>query len=224
MLSLGMLLPVASVPSVDKHLAALASVEAPKSAPVLHWTQRIRVETPPITERRLSLALAPYDSKMVSHGTPTVREKVLQMSQKSGERRVHVKVVQTHVVHRGKPKVILSGILAYEHYARVAKRSVKGAAERFATTAYEMVATAYTANCYGCSGITAIGLHAGHGIVAVDPNVIPLGSRLYVKGYGLAIAGDTGGAIRGDRIDLGFDSYSDATEFGRRPVRVYLLR
>jgi 3D (Asp-Asp-Asp) domain-containing protein len=223
MLSLGMLLPVASVPAIDKHLAALANVEAPRSASVLRWTQRIRVDTPPIIERRLSLALAPYDSKTVSHGTPAVREKILQVWRKRDEPRVHVKVLATHVVQRGKPKVVLSGILAYEHYARLAKRKLSGA-ERFATATFEMLATAYTPNCIGCSGITAIGLPAGHGIVAVDPNVIPLGSRLYVKGYGLALAGDTGGAIHGDRIDLGFNSYSDATEFGRRPVRVYLLR
>ncbi len=86
-----------------------------------------------------------------------------------------------------------------------------------------MVATAYTANCYGCSGMTASGQHAGHGIVAVDPRVIPLGSHLYIPGYGQAIAGDTGGAIHGNRVDLGFNSNSDAMQFGRRSVTVYVL-
>jgi 3D (Asp-Asp-Asp) domain-containing protein len=86
-----------------------------------------------------------------------------------------------------------------------------------------MVATAYTANCDGCSGVTASGQHAGHGIVAVDPRVIPLGSHLYIPGYGHAVAGDTGGAIRGNRVDLGFNSDADAMQFGRRPVTVYVL-
>jgi 3D (Asp-Asp-Asp) domain-containing protein len=86
-----------------------------------------------------------------------------------------------------------------------------------------MVATAYTANCDGCSGTTASGQHAGHGIVAVDPRVIPLGSHLYIPGYGQAIAGDTGGAIHGNRVDLGFNSDSDAMQFGRRSVTVYVL-
>ncbi len=72
----------------------------------------------------------------------------------------------------------------------------------------EMIATAYTADCAGCGGMTAIGRRAGHGIVAVDPRVIPLGTRLYIPGYGLAVAGDTGGAIVGNRIDLGFDSHA----------------
>ena len=86
-----------------------------------------------------------------------------------------------------------------------------------------MVATAYTAGCPGCSGYTATGYRAGHGIVAVDPRVIPLGTKLYIPGYGFAIAGDTGGAIVGDRIDLGFDSLDDAVAFGRRSVKVYTL-
>ncbi len=62
-----------------------------------------------------------------------------------------------------------------------------------------------------------------HGVVAVDPRVIPLGSHLYIPGYGRAVAGDTGGAIIGHRIDLAFNSYGDAIRFGRRPVKVYVL-
>jgi 3D (Asp-Asp-Asp) domain-containing protein len=60
--------------------------------------------------------------------------------------------------------------------------------------------------------------------VAVDPRVIPLGTRLYIPGYGWAIAGDTGGDIVGNRIDLGFDSLRGAMEFGRRDITVYRLK
>ncbi|MBV8725240.1 MAG: 3D domain-containing protein [Candidatus Eremiobacteraeota bacterium] len=89
--------------------------------------------------------------------------------------------------------------------------------------ALTMVATAYTAQCSGCDGMTAIGRRAGYGIVAVDPRVIPLGTRLYIPGYGSAIAGDTGGAIVGNRIDLGFNTLRDALMFGRRSVTVYKI-
>ena len=69
-----------------------------------------------------------------------------------------------------------------------------------------MSATAYTAYCNGCSGITATGINLRANpnvkVIAVDPNVIPLGSKVWVEGYGHAIAGDTGGAIKGNRIDL----------------------
>ena len=72
--------------------------------------------------------------------------------------------------------------------------------------------------------MTAIGRRAGHGIVAVDPRLIPLGTHLYIPGYGMAIAGDTGGDIVGHRIDLGFDSTRDAMLFGRRDITVYRLK
>lgn len=70
---------------------------------------------------------------------------------------------------------------------------------------------------------TAIGLLAQRGVVAVDPSVIPLGSRLFVEGYGYAIAGDTGGAIQGMRIDLCFNTYDEAIHFGRQTVKVYII-
>lgn len=87
-------------------------------------------------------------------------------------------------------------------------------------------ATAYTANCAGCSGVTATGQNVSsgtHKIIAVDPSVIPLGSKVYVEGYGVATAGDTGGAIKGYRIDVLVPSESAAKAFGRRTVKVTVL-
>jgi uncharacterized protein YabE (DUF348 family) len=87
-----------------------------------------------------------------------------------------------------------------------------------------MVATAYSPFCCrGVDDITATGVHAGYGVVAVDPAVIPLGSRLYIEGYGYALAGDTGSRIKGLRIDLGYDTRRQALQFGRRSVRVYII-
>ena len=65
---------------------------------------------------------------------------------------------------------------------------------------------------------------AVRGIAAVDPDVIPLGTRLFIPGYGEAIAADTGGAIIGNKIDLVMDSYGEAMEFGRQDVTVYVFR
>ncbi|OGH55668.1 MAG: hypothetical protein A3G34_01200 [Candidatus Lindowbacteria bacterium RIFCSPLOWO2_12_FULL_62_27] len=90
-----------------------------------------------------------------------------------------------------------------------------------------LTATAYSPDIRDCwpykDGITAIGLKAGYGVAAVDPRVIPLGSRIFVEGYGYAIACDVGGAIRGRKIDLCFDTHEEARAYGRRPVRVHLL-
>ena len=89
--------------------------------------------------------------------------------------------------------------------------------------AYTMYASAYLPGDGGGSGVTATGMVARRGVVAVDPDIIPLGSRLYIPGYGEAIAADTGGAIVGDTIDLCMESYDEAIEFGRRSVEVYVI-
>jgi len=92
---------------------------------------------------------------------------------------------------------------------------------------FDMTATAYYPGPEStgrfADGYTAIGMVATHGVVAVDPSVIPLRSRLYVDGYGFAVAGDVGSAIKGMRIDLCFDTLEEAMQWGRQPVKVYLL-
>lgn len=91
----------------------------------------------------------------------------------------------------------------------------------------EMEATAYYPGPEDtgpyADGLTATNQKAGFGVAAVDPRVIPLGSRLYVEGYGFALASDKGGAIKGKRIDLCFETYEEAVVFGRKKVHVYLL-
>ncbi|WP_312095744.1 LysM peptidoglycan-binding domain-containing protein [Niallia sp.] len=90
-----------------------------------------------------------------------------------------------------------------------------------------VTATAYTADCEGCSGITATGINLKDNpnkkVISVDPNVIPLGSKVYVDGYGTAIAGDTGGAIKGKKIDVHVPTNSEALNWGRKEVSVKIL-
>lgn len=92
---------------------------------------------------------------------------------------------------------------------------------------FYVTATAYTAYCNGCSGITATGINLKENpslkVIAVDPSVIPLGSKVWVEGYGYAVAGDTGGAIKGSKIDLFMPSKSQAYDFGRKKVLVKVL-
>ena len=76
---------------------------------------------------------------------------------------------------------------------------------------------------YATFGRTYTGKKAGFGIVAVDRRVIPLGTLLYIEGYGKAEAADIGGAIKGNRIDLCFETYREAVMFGRRKLKVYVL-
>lgn len=83
-------------------------------------------------------------------------------------------------------------------------------------------ATHYDSHCLGCNEWTAIGMRAGKGVIAVDPTVIPMRSKVYVPGYGMAVAGDTGGAIKENIIDLGFDDAKTA-DWKAKFVDIYLL-
>jgi len=91
----------------------------------------------------------------------------------------------------------------------------------------EMASTAYTPSAgrgRRATGRTASGLPAEYGLVAVDPSVIPMGSLLYVEGYGFAKAADTGGAIKGRIIDVCLPNQSLAKQWGRRKVKVHVLK
>ncbi len=101
---------------------------------------------------------------------------------------------------------------------------------RSGTLSYSRVvtcnATAYDAvSCGKIPGQarTATGIIATRGVIAVDPSFIPLGTKVFVEGYGYAIAADTGGAIKGNIIDLFMDSRAEALQWGRRNVTVYIL-
>ncbi|WP_017474402.1 LysM peptidoglycan-binding and 3D domain-containing protein [Bacillus licheniformis] len=90
-----------------------------------------------------------------------------------------------------------------------------------------VTATAYTANDGGISGITKTGvdLNANRNakVIAVDPSVIPLGTKVYVEGYGEATAEDTGGAIKGHKIDVFIPDKKDAFNWGVKTVKVKIL-
>ncbi|PLS02719.1 3D domain-containing protein [Neobacillus cucumis] len=88
-------------------------------------------------------------------------------------------------------------------------------------------ATAYTASCEGCSGTTATGVdlkaNPDAKVIAVDPKVIPLGSKVYVEGYGVATAADTGGAIKGNRIDVFIPTEHEALKWGKKHITVKII-
>ncbi|SFC94257.1 LysM peptidoglycan-binding and 3D domain-containing protein [Bacillus sp. UNCCL81] len=111
--------------------------------------------------------------------------------------------------------------------ASTAKESESKTKDSAGSKVIIMEASAYTASCNGCSGITATGIdlkkNPNTKVISVDPSVIPLGSKVNVEGYGVAIAGDTGGAIKGNRIDVFIPNKQDAINFGRKQVKVTIL-
>lgn len=209
----------------DKVSPSLADpIAAGETIRVTHIAKWISAQTIPIapkTVRAIDFALPPGKSKVVSPGRAGARLAIISFVSTDGKLRK--RILASHVLRKPHVRIIAEGVGTYAAFADFAQRGLQKTAY-IAANAMDMIATAYTAECAGCSGYTATGYRAGRGIVAVDPRVIPLGTKLFIPGYGFAIAGDTGGAIVGNRIDLGFNSYSDAIQFGRRPIKVYTLR
>ena len=84
-------------------------------------------------------------------------------------------------------------------------------------------ATAYSSAQPGLSAYTALGTLCRRGVIATDPSIIPLGTKVYIPGYGYAIAEDTGGAIYGHKIDVAFDTLAECYEFGRQFIDIYIV-
>lgn len=122
-----------------------------------------------------------------------------------------------------KQKLKLTGKASAKKSTKKVSRSNDNVVKEFMVST-----TAYTAYCRGCSGITKTGINLKKNpnlkVIAVDPRVIKLGTKVYVEGYGYAIAGDTGSAIKGNKIDVFMPNHSSALRWGRKTVKIKILR
>jgi 3D (Asp-Asp-Asp) domain-containing protein len=202
---------------------ALANGTAVTVQHVDSWTETVRRPVAAKVVKRWAFTLPPGKTKVLDPGAPGVTETAYAVTRAAGRRTVRKTALVSRVLRAPRARIVAEGIGEYAALSAIAARGITGTL-KLASAALSMVATAYTAACGGCSGITASGRAAGHGVVAVDPRVIPLGTHMYIPGYGHAVAGDTGGAIRGNRIDLGFNSNAAANQFGRRAITVYLIK
>jgi len=202
--------------------------EHPLPSDVIHiehnsvWTVHHRTTIAAATRYRSSDELAAGSSRTLDSGRSGIRETTMRVVRDQNGELVRT-VLGSRIIRAPRARVVERGIAEYSSLATAAERGFTSALH-FAGSAIHVIATAYTASCYGCSGFTASGVHAGFGVIAVDPNIIPLGTKLFIPGYGRAVAGDTGGAIVGHRVDLGMNTLAAALRFGRRPVTVYILR
>ncbi|HYE80683.1 MAG TPA: 3D domain-containing protein [Clostridia bacterium] len=159
---------------------------------------------------------------VVKKGSPGLKELAIKVIFENG------KEVKREIAEEKILKEPVNGII--EEGTRTTFVSSRGQVTRF-VRALKMTATAYDATFESCGkhpdhpyyGITYSGLKVRPGIVAVDPKVVPLGTHLYVEGYGEALAADIGGAIKGNRIDLYYESPKDVARYGKRTVKVYIL-
>ena len=206
--------------TVDSNDRVSVRLTMPVRSGMIVYVNRVEVEE--VTET----VTVPFEtlrtfSREQKHGTITT----LQEGQ-NGEKKVTYKI--TRVGSREISKVADKTEIVKEAVPCIISIGSKGEYTTSRGTSYRtkkvltMKATAYDAQTFK-GRKTSTGRKAVYSMAAVDPKVIPLGTRLYIEGYGYAIAGDTGGAIKGNRIDLCFETRAAAIKFGRRTVKVHVL-
>ena len=185
-------------------------------------------EIPYDVQRQANKSLDKGTERVVQHGQEGVLEKKYKVVTENGTE-VSRELLSEAIIKNPVAMVMEYGtILNY--------RTARGDTVRYSKV-MDMKATAYTASFkdtgkhpgHPLFGITATGARVKKGIIAVDPKVIPLGTRVYVEfvgktpDYGYAVAADVGGAIKGNKIDLYYDSQDYVDKFGVKKVRVYIL-
>lgn len=148
-----------------------------------------------------------FPDRIVSRGENGVNQQVVRITYEDG------KEVQRNVQKQEVTKTPVN---------QVVTRGAQTSISRGGRTINFSKAIVVSASAYSSGSITATGAPVRYGIVAVDPRVIPLGSSLYVEGYGDGDALDTGGAIKGNRVDLYMNSEEAAYSWGVRSVVVYI--
>lgn len=189
----------------------------------------IQEEVPYKTVKKANSNMKQGQTKVVKAGKDGLVEKSYQVVYRDGKE-VSRKLLGKKVVSKSVDKLVEYGTASMLLTSRGDNIRYK--------KCLVMSATAYDASYESTGkspghpefGITATGIRAKRGVVAVDPRVIPLGTRLYIESmqkgvssYGYAVAADTGGAIKGNKIDLFFETSKEVNNWGRRNVKVYIL-
>ncbi len=173
---------------------------------------------PFVTVRREDMTMDLGQTKVVQEGATGLVRRLLLVTYENG------KVVDTQELEKTVLKEPVERIVRVGTAGTIVRN---GKSIRF-LKALTVTSTAYEPGPISCGasadGYTCLGLRATKGIIAVDPRVIPLWTKVYVDGYGYAVAGDTGSAIKGNRIDVCFDTYEEAIRWGVRRVKVYILQ
>ncbi|WHY97726.1 G5 and 3D domain-containing protein [Peribacillus simplex] len=167
-------------------------------------------------------SLSKGKERIVKEGKDGLVSKKYEVIKENGKE-VKRELLSEKVVNKKQDKVVTVGTRTT---VAQASRGVTNVSSSSGKEIY-VSSTAYTASCKGCSGVTSTGVdlksNPGAKIIAVDPNVIPMGSKVYVEGYGYAVAADKGGAIKGNRIDVFFSSKNDAYRWGVKRVKIRVL-
>ena len=156
----------------------------------------------------------------LKEGKDGLKKAVIDEVSVFGKRISSVKIYESGFIKKPVEGIAIKGLAKKANAITVRPVTYALASHRLEATAYD---PSPEANGLDNSGVTYLGWRTRYGIAAVDPKVISLRSLLYVEGYGFAWAGDTGGDIKGKRIDLCYNSSEEAFKWGRKKVYVYVL-
>lgn len=178
------------------------------------------------TQRKSTTRLAAGVTEVVQAGSDGVCEKTYKAYYENGDL-VSKELLQETVTVAAVDEVVEYGERPRMSIAYHSGTISRGSSYRYKGT-IQVTATAYCPSS-SPSRYTATGIPARYGVVAVDPSVIPLGTRLYIEAadgswtYGTAVAADTGGAVKGNKIDVFLETRAEAIQFGVRQATVYIL-
>ena len=214
-----------SNPAVTPSLAAPLVEGMTISAPeIFVRVTQTQIAVPFKTETRVDLTMARGDRKLLVAGRSGTTLRLFRTLVTNGIEGQPVQTAQKELVAPGTEVVIVGGRVPAQIAAERGASAVRFIASAPRAGRRLLVeASGYAPGAGGADHRTATGAAAVRGVIAVDPNVIPLGTRVFVPGYGYAVAADTGGAINGSRIDLCFGSNAEARVWGRRMVTIIVL-
>jgi uncharacterized protein YabE (DUF348 family)/3D (Asp-Asp-Asp) domain-containing protein len=197
---------------------------------VEYITRQVEI-TAPVQVKR-SNTLAAGTTKVLQEGANGLKEEVLAIYSKDGKELTR-QVTESTIIKEAKAKIVAKGAMQVasrsgSSAAKPANNSTANASSGSATTSSKpdlagkktLTVKAYA---YSGGGKTAMGTKARVGVIAVDPKIIPLGTKVYVEGYGYAVAEDTGGNIKGNTIDCYMKTESACINWGIKKVKVYIL-
>jgi uncharacterized protein YabE (DUF348 family) len=205
-------------PSLSAPLEEGMRIEAPRT--VVRIVEK-RVTVPFRTIERSDPSLAKGKREVVVEGCDGLTLRLSRVMIADGVESEPV-LVSSRVITKPVDRVVAIGISSSKTAAVLRASYARGIDDKKGEQ-MTVTATGYAPGSDGVDWRTATGGRAGYGVIAVDPKVIPLGTRLFVPGYGYGIASDTGGAIKGARIDLCYDTRSQALLWGRRTLSVVIL-
>ncbi|MED4302521.1 ubiquitin-like domain-containing protein [Bacillus licheniformis] len=207
-------------PALDKKLTKDQAIHITRIKKV---TDVVEENIPFEVRKKEDDSLEKGKEKVVQDGKHGKLKKHYAVVMKNGKE-VSRELIKEETAAESKAKIIAVGT----KQAAVAKVSANvSRGNQSSGKEFYVSSTAYTASCNGCSGHTATGVNLknnpGAKVIAVDPSVIPLGSKVHVEGYGYAVAADTGSAIRGRKIDVFFPNKSTAYRWGNKRVKIKVL-